>query len=231
MTAPDLADALAAQRAAYRPEHLPPFHALLERKRRRDRRRHVAVAAAAAVAAITSAGVSAVASDFRGTDAVEGVVAAGGEAASPDKERLVAALGALTPPVSLTAVKDMAAGNAGIGDRPHELRRGVIGQTADSTTSVSWAVLRPALTNAEAIAVASSVEGSDGLEQGQAVGVPARSGPVRAVAYRFGDGSFIRIWAWSEDGGVVTITSGAGATTPDRQVQSWQQAAQELLEQ
>lgn len=229
MTTPELADAVAAQRDAYRPDDLPPFAVLLVRKRRRDRRRRLlAVTASAAAAAVVAGAVTALPS-WNQPGSVTGGVGAGERAPQPDEQRLRSALGALTPPVALAQVQQMTPGAAGIGDQPRKQLAGFTGETADRTTSVSWAVLSPALTDTEVIAVAGSVEGSKGLELGTPVGRSDHAGPVKAVAYRFDRGTMIRIWAWSSDGGVVTITSGNGATVTDVQVTAWQRAAQDLL--
>lgn len=229
MTTPDLAEALAAQRDAFRPEHVPPFTDLLDRSRRRNRRRQALVVAATLATAAVIGGAVVALPTWSAPDTMDGGIASGQRAPLPDEELLRTALRELAPPLPLTAVQRMRTGDAGIGDRPREQLAGVTGQTADSTTSVSWAVVSPALSDAEALAIAGSIEGSAGREQGVPVGLVDHEGPVKTVSYRFGEGTFVAVWAWSTDGGVVTFTSGDGASVTDAQIRGWQRAAQDLL--
>lgn len=228
MTTSDLAGALAEQRAAYRPEHVPPFSVLVARKRRHDRRRYAAVGAALSVAV---AGAALALPDLLNQpDTARSQVGTGTQAAAPEEQRLREPFSVLTPPVTFGSIDVLKAGPAGLGDQPRDQAQGLTATSTDAQVSVSWTVLTPALTDTEAVAIAGSVEGGNGVEQGRPLATGAdQTGPIRSVAYRFDGGSFIRIWAWSTDGGVATVTSGAGATTTDEQVAALEQAARDLL--
>lgn len=232
MTASDLADVLAAQRAAYRPAHVPPFTEVTHRKRHRDLRKRVALGGVVA-AAVAATGLVALALALSPADTVQGGVAAGPSAPRPDEQRLQEAFAPLTPsPPFFSAVEQTPAGEFVLGDLPRQQGEGVRGETSDKTTSVLWTVLSPPLTEAEVVDMAGSVSGSSGDEPGAPVSSTAdQSGALRSVAYRFGDGSFLAIWAWAADGGVVTLTSGAGATTTDNEVLAWESAVRSLLAQ
>ena len=228
MTTSDLATALAAQRAAYRPEYIPPFAQLVARKRRHDRHRYGAAGAALTVAVASGAVV--LPGLFDKPDTAFTSVGEGAQAPEPDKQRLREAFGSLTPPVTFGSVEVLKAGAAGLGDQPRQQAQGLTATTSNRQVSVSWSVLTPALSDAEARAIAGSASGRAGVEHGAPVITGAdQTGSVRSVAYRFDGGSLIRIWAWSTDGGVATVTSGAGATTTDEQIAALEQAARTIL--
>lgn len=229
MTAPDLQDALTAERARYAPAHVPPFEALVARRRTQDRRKRAA--AGGVLTLVVAAGLVMAPPLLDRQDAVSNRVAGGSEAARPDEQRLRNAFsGSPTETVFFATVTPMKAGAYVLGDRPRQQAEGVLGETADRTVSVSWTVLTPALTEADVLALAGTTTGSRGTEQGQPVASTAdQNGAVRSVAHRFGDGSFLTIWAWSTDGGVMTLTCGRGATTTNDQVRAWESAMRDLL--
>lgn len=229
MTVPELADVLAAQRAAYRPDRIPPFSDLVQRRRRRDRRRKGGLVLATLGAVVAVVGLGLVVPTLGEDKAVQDQVAEGSQTAQPNEQRLRQAFASLTPPITFGAVQEIRAGDSGLGNRPRQQGPGLTAQTSDGSTVVAWSVVSPALTDAEAKAVAGTVEGS-GSDQGVLVDDPnGQPGAIKSVAYRFDNGSFIRIWAWSTDGGVATITSGMGASTTDQQVADWQRVAESLL--
>lgn len=230
MTGSDLADALALQRAAYRPAHVPPFSDVTRRKRHRDLRNRVALGVVGA-AGVAAAGLVALPWALSPADTVQGGVAAGPSAPRPDEQRLREAFAPLTPsPSFFGTVEQTPGGEFVLGDLPRQQDHGVRGETSDKTTSVLWTVITPPLSEAEVVDMAGSVSGSSGAERGTPVSSTAdQSGAVRSVSYRFGDGSFLAIWAWAADGGVVTLTSGAGATTTDDEVRAWESAVRSLL--
>lgn len=231
MTAPELADALAEQRAAHRPDRIPLFSELVDRKRRRDRRRRVAAGSLLA-GAVVAVGLAVAPMTAGPDDAARDRVATGPEAAvQPDAQRLREAFAPLASDGSFfDSVQTIPAGELELGDRPRRGGEGVVGETPDRTTSVSWSVVTPALTETEVVAMAGSIGGSRGVEQGVPVPSTAdQTAALRSVAYRYGDGSFVAIWAWSSDGGVVTLTSGIGATTTDDEIRAWESAARSLL--
>jgi hypothetical protein len=228
MTVPDLADALAAQRAAYRPHAVPPFTGVLHRKRRRDRRRRAAMGAGlAAVAGV--AALSAVPMVADRDAPPRDRVGATSTAPAPDRQRVQAAFAELRPTV--TDIPPLREARPGFGGRPRTHGPGLQAETLDRTFSLSWVVLAPALTDAEGLALVGTMGEGESLEQGVPVALATEHvGAVRSAAFRYDDGSFLRLLAWSTDGGFVSLTSGRGATTTDAQVGAWAASARSLLE-
>jgi hypothetical protein len=229
MTTPELAAALAAQRAAFRPDAVPPFSGVIGRRRRRDRRRHIALAGGLALVVATgalAAGPVALDRDEPTRDRV----ARPATAPQPDRQRLQTAFAFLVWSLTVTDIPAMREAGP-IGELPRTHGAGLLAQSADATFSLSWVVLTPAMTEAGVIALAGSTGEGVTLEQGVPVaGATQQEGAVRSAAYRFAaEGSLVRILAWSTDGGFVSLTSGRGATTTDAQVTAWAAAARSLL--
>ena len=229
MTTPDLACALDAQRSAYAPDRVPPFAAIVARRRQKDRRKWAAVSGAMAVT--VAAGVVVLTPLLDRRDTVSGSVAAGAQASQPHAQGLREAFDATVSGAAFFgSVQATPSGEADFAGRSRRTSEGVSGETADKTTSVSWVVITPALNEVEVLSMASTVVGNKGVEQGRPVPSDAdQSGPVRSVAFRFGDGSFLGVRAWSADGGYVSLTSGDGAATPDDQIRAWEAAMRGLL--
>lgn len=229
MTGPDLAGALAAQRSAYAPDHVPPFAGLVARRRRKDRRQWAVAAGAMAVTVAAGAAVLTPLLDRR--DTASGTVAAGREASTPDAQRLRDAFDANASGIPFFgSVQTTPSGEYDVAGRSRQQAEGVQGETADKTTSVTWTVVTPALSDLEVLSMASTVEGNKGVEQGKRVPSDAdQSGPVKSVAFRFGDGSFLGVRAWSSDGGYLALTSGNGAAVTDNQIRAWEAAMRGLL--
>jgi hypothetical protein len=128
---------------------------------------------------------------------------------TPEEQRLRDAFAGVSPPVTfgpvqVTEAARQAAGS--LGSRPRQQAAGLTAVSDDETTSVSWTVVTPALEDEEVRAIAGTIQGGKGTEQGAPVLTGASQGPaVRSVAYRFDRGTFLVIWAWSEDGGVATV--------------------------
>jgi hypothetical protein len=210
---------------------LPPASLVLRDAHRR-RRRNAAVVAAGAVAVIAAAGAAGL-PDLPGPQRRQGTPAAHGRAPAPDEQRLRAAFGAAEPPVVFATVRAIEAADhpAGeLGTRARHQAAGVEAANGDASTSVTWAVVEPALDDTEGRAAAGTAQSGSGAERG--VPVPTgtdQTGEIRSAAYRFGGGALIRIWAWSADGGVVTVTTGRGAAATDAQVAALENAARSLL--
>lgn len=119
------------------------------------------------------------------------------------------------------------------GSVPRSLVAGLNATSDDAQLSVSWVVVAPALTDREADLLARSVFAADGeAARPVATGVDSdvdAGSRIGSVAYRFVDGEFVVIWAWSDDGGVVTLTSGRGVSTTDEQVAELERASRALL--
>jgi hypothetical protein len=158
--------------------------------------------------AVAAAGVAAVAVPalIDRPDQVEQFADGSTAPAMPDEQRLRDAFAALSRWHGSRAVRRPGSGQSA----------GVTGESADKTVSVTWVVLTPALTAQEADRIARDAAGPRGpAAVSPVVTGAAQDGAVGSLVYRLDDGSFVRIFAWSENGGLAYLTTGAGATTSD----------------
>jgi hypothetical protein len=212
------------------PAVMPPAHSITGVARRRRRSRAAApVVLAAAAAVVAAVGVPAA---LDRPDRLAEFATPGGTAAQPDEQRLRQAFADLPPDMQITLVmpvqpSSLAAGE--FGDVPREQSAGVIGETADKTMSVTWVVLTPALTPQEGERRAREAFGPPGTEALTKVRTGAPQRPIRSVVYRVGDGSFVAISAWSQDGGFVSLTNGRGATITDTSLADLEDRTRRLL--
>lgn len=183
---------------------LPPATAVTRTGRRRRAQRR-AGGAGLVVALLVLAGV--VVGAERPPDEARGPAAPDSAAAQPDEQRLREVLASLAPAVRVTSVEQLPPGPLDLG-RGGPLRRqlsGISTTSTDSRLSLSWSVLAPALSAAEAEALAR--EGS-----GTLIAVPeaqAVSGDIRSLGYVTDDAfPLARVVAWSGDGGLVLVTAG-----------------------
>lgn len=196
---------------------LPRAPSILRDARRRHRTRMIVTATLAAAA--TGVAAVAIPALIDRPDQVEQFADGSTAPATPDEQTLHDAFAALSPSLelaSITAVQPASLAAGQFGDQDRGQSAGVTGESVDKTVSVTWVVLTPALTAQEADRIARDAAGPrGGAAVSPVVTGAAQDGAVRSLVYRLDDGSFVRIFAWSDNGGLAYLTTGAGATTSD----------------